>query len=165
MMKTARELAVGLEGEGLQAKGLQAKALLVARLLLAPLFVYSGIGKILAFGLTAARLPGGEGGLGSLLAAGSIVVELGCASALILGIWTRWAAIILIAFTIAATLMFHQFWAVPAPQVQGQTVNFLKNLGLIGAFAMIAVFGAGCYSLDAKREKKPHSQQDVMKSS
>ena len=54
--------------------------------------------------------------------------------------------------------MFHQFWAVPAPQVQGQTINLLKNLGLIGAFAMIAVFGAGLYSLDARRERKSQSQ-------
>jgi len=144
-MKTAKELTNKLEDEGLQSR-----ALLLARLLLAPLFLYSGIGKILAFGLTASRLPGGEGGLGSFMAAGAIAIELGCATALILGIWTRWAAIILIAFTIAATLMFHQFWAVPAPQVQGQTINFLKNLGLIGACAMIAVFGAGSYSLEAK---------------
>jgi putative oxidoreductase len=144
-MKTAKELTNKLEDEGLQSR-----ALLLARLLLAPLFLYSGIGKILAFGLTASRLPGGEGGLGSFMAAGSIIIELGCATALILGIWTRWAASILIAFTIAATLMFHQFWAVPAPQVQGQTINFLKNLGLIGACAMIAVFGAGSYSLEAK---------------
>jgi putative oxidoreductase len=152
-MKTIRELNTGLEAEGLQGQ-----VLLFARLLLAPLFVYSGIGKILAFGLTASRLPGGEGGLGSLLAVGSIVVELGCASALVLGIWTRWAAVILIAFTVAATLMFHNFWASPAPQVQGQTVNFLKNLGLIGAFAMIAVFGAGTYSLDARWRRKSQPQ-------
>jgi putative oxidoreductase len=95
-------------------------------------------------------LPGGEGGLGSLLAGGSIIVELGCSLALILGIWTRWAALILIVFTIAATLMFHNFWAAPAPQVQAQTINLLKNLGLIGAFAMLAVFGAGSYSLEAR---------------
>lgn len=144
-MKTAKELSNKLEHEGLQSQ-----VLLLARLLLAPLFLYSGIGKILAFALTASRLPGGEGGLGSFMAAGAIAIELGCATAVILGIWTRWAAIILIAFTIAATLMFHQFWAVPAPQVQGQTINFLKNLGLIGACAMIAVFGAGSYSLEAK---------------
>jgi putative oxidoreductase len=139
--------ATGLNTDG---GGQQAKVLLAARLLLTPLFIYSGIGKILAFGLTASRLPGGEGGLGSLLAAGSIVVELGCSLALLLGIWTRWAAVILIAFTIAATLMFHNFWAAPAPQVQAQTINFLKNLGLIGAFAMLAAFGAGSYSLDAR---------------
>jgi putative oxidoreductase len=146
-MTTAR----GLDAE---TEGLQSKALLAARLLLTPLFIYSGIGKIMAFGLTASRLPGGEGGFGSLLAAGAIVVELGCSAALILGIWTRWAALILIAFTIAATLMFHNFWAAPAPQVQAQTIQFLKNLGLIGAFAMIAVFGAGSYSLEARRHGK-----------
>ncbi len=126
-MKTSAEFGFG--GWGIA----RAQVLLLARLLLAPLFIYSGIGKILAFGLTASRLPGGEGGLGSLMAAGSIAIELGCSIALILGIWTRWAALILIAFTIAATLMFHNFWASPAPQVQGQTINFLKNLGLIGA--------------------------------
>ncbi len=137
-------------GLGFAGGGPQGLVLLLARLLLAPLFMYSGIGKILAFGLTASRLPGGEGGFGSLMAAGSIAVELGCSIALILGVWTRWAALILIAFTIAATLMFHNFWASPAPQVQSQTINFLKNLGLIGAFAMIAVFGAGTYSLEAR---------------
>jgi putative oxidoreductase len=142
-MNTGSDSNTGLEK-------LQGQVLLFARLLLAPLFLYSGIGKILAFGLTASRLPGGEGGLGSFMAAGSIAIELGCAAALILGIWARWAAVALIAFTVAATLMFHNFWASPAPQVQGQTINFLKNLGLIGAFAMIAVFGAGPYSLEAR---------------
>jgi putative oxidoreductase len=50
--------------------------------------------------------------------------------------------------------MFHNFWAAPAPQVLAQTIQFLKNLGLIGAFAMIAVFGAGSYSLEARRHGK-----------
>jgi putative oxidoreductase len=141
----------------LKGEGLQSQVLLLGRLLIAPLFIYSGIGKILAFGLTASRLPGGEGGLGSLLAAGAMVVELGGSTALVLGLWTRWAALILIAFTIAATLMFHQFWAVPAPQVQGQTLNFLKNLGLIGLLAQIAVFGAGSYSLEARLKRNSNS--------
>jgi putative oxidoreductase len=128
----------------------QDKVLLAARLLIAPLFIYSGIGKILAFGVTASRLPGGEGGFGSFLAAGSIVVELGCSLALLVGIWSRYAALILIAFTIAATLMFHNFWAVPPAQVTGQTVHFLKNLGLIGLLAMMAAFGPGSYSIEKK---------------
>jgi putative oxidoreductase len=140
---TTKEMNAGVEG-------LQSYVLLAVRLLVAPLFIYSGIGKILAFGLTASRLPGGEAGFGMLLAAGAIVVELGCSTALILGIWTRWASLILIAFTIAATLMFHNFWASPAPQVQVQTINFLKNLGLIGAFAMIAAFGPGSFSLEER---------------
>jgi putative oxidoreductase len=128
----------------------QDKVLLAARLLAAPLFIYSGIGKILAFGVTASRLPGGEGGFGSLLAAGSIAIELGCSLALILGIYTRCAALALIVFTILATLMFHNFWASPPAAVTAQTVQFLKNLGLIGLFAMIAAFGPGGYALRKK---------------
>jgi putative oxidoreductase len=128
----------------------QDKVLLAARLLAAPLFFYSGIGKILAFGVTASRLPGGEGGFGSFLAAGSIMIELGASLALVLGIYTRCAAITLIVFTILATLMFHNFWASPPAQVTAQTVQFLKNLELIGLFAMIAAFGPGAYSLRKK---------------
>jgi putative oxidoreductase len=128
----------------------QDKVLLAARLLAAPLFFYSGIGKMLAFGVTASRLPGGEGGFGSFLAAGSIVIELGASLALVLGIYTRCAAIVLIVFTILATLMFHNFWASPPAQVTAQTVQFLKNLELIGLFAMIAAFGPGAYSLRKK---------------
>jgi len=43
--------------------------------------------------------------------------------------------------------MFHNFWASPPAAVTAQTVNFLKNLGLIGLFAMIAAFGPGAYAL------------------
>jgi len=128
----------------------QDKVLLAARLLAAPLFFYSGIGKMLAFGITASRLPGGEGGFGSFLAAGSIVIELGASLALVLGIYTRCAAIVLIVFTILATLMFHNFWASPQAQVTAQTVQFLKNLELIGLFALIAAFGPGAYTLRKK---------------
>ena len=129
---------------------MQDKVLLAARLLVTPLFIYSGIGKILAFGVTASRLPGGEGGFGSFLAAGSIAIELGASLALILGIYTRCAALALIVFTILATLMFHVFWASPAAAVTAQTINFLKNLGLIGLFAVIAAFGPGAYALRKK---------------
>ena len=129
---------------------MQDKVLLVARLLVTPLFFYSGIGKILAFGATAARLPGGEGGFGSFLAAGSIVIELGASLAIILGIYTRCAALALIIFTVLATLMFHNFWASPPAEVTRQANNFLKNLGLIGLFAMLATFGPGAYALRKK---------------
>jgi putative oxidoreductase len=125
----------------------QDKVLLAARLLVTPLFIYSGIGKILAFEVTAGRLPGGAGGFGSFLAAGSILIELGCSLAFILGIYTRCAALVLIVFTIIATLMFHNFWASPPAAVVGQTINFGKNLGLIGLFAMIWAFGPGNYAL------------------
>jgi len=129
---------------------LQNKVLLAARLLAAPLFIYSGIGKIMAFEVTAGRLPGGAGGFGTFLAACAIVIELGGSLALILGIYTRCVAIAFIVFTILASVMFHNFWGSPPAQVVPQTINFLKNLGLIGLFAMIAAFGPGAYALRKK---------------
>ena len=129
---------------------MQDLALLAARLLVAPLFIYSGIGKVMAFEVTAGRLPGGAGGFGSVLAACAIVIELGGSLALILGVYTRCVAIAFIVFTVLATVMFHNFWASPPAQVIPQTVNFLKNLGLIGLFAMIAAFGPGAYALRRK---------------
>ena len=121
--------------------------LLFARITIVPLYLYSGIGKVMAFGATAGRLNGWLDGFGSALAAGAIAVELGGGVALLLGLFARQAAVALILFTIAATLMFHNFWAAPEAQLVQQTINFLKNLGLIGALALIAHRGAGKYAL------------------
>lgn len=125
----------------------QDKVLLAARLLVVPLFLYSGIGKILAFEVTAGRLPGGAGGFGSVLAVCAIVIELGGSLAFILGVYTRCAAIAFIVFIIMASVMFHNFWAAPPAQVTAQTIQFLKNLGLIGLFGLIWAFGPGAYAL------------------
>src|SRR5437879_4107987 len=121
--------------------------LLFARLAIVPLYLYSGVGKVMAFSATAGRLNGWADGFGSALAAGAIAVELGGGVALLLGLFARQAALALILFTIAATLMFHNFWAAPEAQAVQQTINFLKNLGLIGALALIAHRGAGKYAL------------------
>ncbi|MGL3111082.1 DoxX family protein [Bradyrhizobium sp. BR 1432] len=128
---------------------LDAWVLLFARVAIAPLFLYSGIGKVMAFATTAGRLPGGAEGFGAVLAAGAIAVELGGGTALLLGLFARPAAAVLIPFTIAATLMFHNFWAAPEAQVVMQTINFLKNLGLLGALALIASYGPGAHAVQA----------------
>ena len=127
------------------ARSLDSATLLFARVAIAPLYLYSGVGKVLAFSTTAGRL-GGADGFGSVLAAGAIAVELGCGAALLLGLFVRQAAVALICFTIVATLMFHNFWAAPEAQTVMQTINFLKNLGLIGGLALVAYHGAGSYA-------------------
>ena len=109
----------------------------------------SGVGKVLAFAVTAGRLPGGADGFGAVLAAGAVAVELGGGMALLFGLFARQAAMVLLAFTIAATLMFHNFWAVSEAQVVMQTINFLKNLGLLGALSLIATYGPGAYAMEA----------------
>lgn len=125
----------------------QAWTLLLLRVSMAPLFLYSGIGKLMSIPATAARLPGGADGLGLFLALGATALELLGAIALLLGIFARPVALAFIPYIIAATLMFHNFWASPEAMVVPQTLNFLKNIGLIGGMAIIAAFGAGPFRM------------------
>jgi putative oxidoreductase len=68
-----------------------------------------------------------------------------------LGYRARLGAAILIAFLVPVTLFMHKFWGISdAQQHQMQMVNFLKNVGLMGAAAFIIYAGAGAYSFDAK---------------
>ena len=86
--------------------------------------------------------------VGAVLA---ILVEIGAGALLLVGLQTRWAALILSVFTVAAGLFFHNYWAVPADQVMTQTLLFTKNLAIAGGLLAFAAFGAGAFSLDAKR--------------
>ena len=126
---------------------MQAQALLAFRICLVPLFYFSGYGKFMNFEATAARLPGAGNSFSLFLAGSAILVELGFATLFLLGIRTRLSASILIGFIIAATVMFHPFWAVPEAQVAGHTIHFLKNLGLVGALLVAAAFGPGPYAI------------------
>src|SRR5262245_62543597 len=51
--------------------------LLFARIAITPLYLYSGVGKVMAFCATAGRLNGWLDGFGSAIAVGAIAVELG----------------------------------------------------------------------------------------
>ncbi|MGH1571114.1 DoxX family protein [Methylobacterium sp. P31] len=141
-------LAIPAAGSAAPARSrAESLALLALRLCLVPLFYYSGVGKVMNFTATAARLTGSADVLGSVLTAGAIAIELGVSTALLLGIFARSAALVLIVFTAAATLMFHKFWASPDGQVVMQTINFLKNLGLIGGLFVIFAFGPGPWAI------------------
>jgi putative oxidoreductase len=89
--------------------------------------------------------------LPELAAAVAIVVEVGGALALILGFGTRFAALALAVFTLVATVVFHNFWAVPAEQVMVQQLMFFKNVGVVGGLLALTAFGAGALSVDARR--------------
>lgn len=48
------------------------------------------------------------------------------------------AGILLALFCLATALVFHRFWSVPAEQITGQFYHFMKNIGLAGAFIVLA---------------------------
>src|SRR3954471_19609675 len=84
---------------------------LVGRLLIASIFVFSGFGKITGFEGTVGYIASKGLPLPQLGAIAAIIVELGGGILLILGWKTRWAAAAMMIFTLAAAMIFHNFWA------------------------------------------------------
>jgi uncharacterized membrane protein YphA (DoxX/SURF4 family) len=62
---------------------------------------------------------------------------------------TRFFAILLIFFVLAATFYFHDFWNQPAPDNARTLLDALKNLSIIGALFIIAGYGRGPRRLDS----------------
>jgi putative oxidoreductase len=79
----------------------------------------------------------------------ALLLELLISVSLILGIGTRFAAILMFLFVVIATAIAHRYWEFPAgPQQIGQYNNFLKNISIMGGALVIFVTGPGRFSLD-----------------
>jgi len=84
-------------------------------------------------------------------AALALTVEIVGGVALIIGLGTRPAAFILALFTLVASFFFHNYWGVPADQQMMQQLLFYKNIAVVGGLLMVAAWGAGAWSVDARR--------------
>lgn len=124
---------------------------LVGRLLLAALFLPAGIAKIGGYAGTVGYIASKGLPLPEVGAAIAIVVEVGGGLALIAGLGTRFAALGLALFTLAASVVFHNYWALPADQQMVQQLMFFKNIAVVGGLLTLAAWGAGAWSLDGSR--------------
>jgi len=123
--------------------------LLIGRLLIALVFVQSGFGKLMDIPGFAASL--GRNGLPAPLPLAYLgaAVEFLTGLALLLGFATRYAALVLVLFIVAATLISHRYWELSDPtQHRMQAINFAKNMAMIGGAFFVFVAGAGRASLD-----------------
>ena len=123
---------------------------LVGRLLIAAIFVLSGFGKITGFEGTVGYIASKGLPLPQLGAIAAIIVELGGGILVILGWKTRWAAAAMLIFTVAAALIFHNFWAAAPDAAQNQMIHFMKNVCMAGGLLYVVVFGGGPLSVDGK---------------
>lgn len=131
----------------------------VARLLLAFIFLTAGINKLMDFNGTLEYMAqNGMTNSTGVLLAGAIVFLLAGSVSLILGYHARIGAALLILFLIPTTLIFHAFWAVPQEQAQLQTIQFMKNLSLLGGLLLVLGQGSGAFSLDARQPSSPVTQ-------
>ena len=104
-------------------------------------YLQGGLNKLLDFPGAVAEAAHFGLPLPTLVAAATILLELG-ASLLILTGRLRWAgALALAAFTLAATLIANRYWELPAGQERFMTANaFHEHLGLVGAFLLVALW-------------------------
>jgi putative oxidoreductase len=129
--------------------------LLIGRILLGWLFLTTAWGKL--FGgidgfagyLRALKVPAPE-----FWAWIGAVVEFVVGVTLILGLGTRYAALLCVLFLIVATALAHRYWEYPPAQMGAQKTNFLKNLAILGGALCLFVSGGGRFSIDRMLAKR-----------
>jgi putative oxidoreductase len=73
---------------------------------------------------------------------------------ILLGYRAKLGAWLIVLFLIPVTLMLHKFWTVSDPMMaQIQMILFMKNVSMLGGALLISQFGAGPFSLDARRSR------------
>jgi putative oxidoreductase len=146
------ETASSLPASGLD--GLVAKwydeLLLVARVALGAIFVLSGYLKLTGLQAFSASLTARGVPAAWLWGPVGATVEFVGGVLILLGLGTRYAALLMILFVIVATAISHRFWEFADPQqFRTQQSQFFKNLSIIGGFLFVLAAGGGRYAVDA----------------
>ena len=115
---------------------------LTGRVFLATIFLASAFGKITNFSATTEYMAAHGLPIVGLLCVLAIILEVFCGLSLVLGYYTRWGAVGLLAFMVPASLVFHS-----SPD---QRIQLLKNMAIMGGLLQVAAFGPGEISLDYK---------------
>jgi putative oxidoreductase len=124
---------------------------LLGRILIAGFFVTAGVAKLGDVAGTMAFTA--SAGLPGFFVFPALALEIVAGLAILVGWQTRWAALALAAFTVAAGVLYHYL---PAQSLEGgeafvQTLLFQKNLAIAGGLLALAALGAGAWSLDARQ--------------
>ena len=117
----------------------------LSRAALALVFLASAMGKVADPGGTQEYMAAYGMPLVGLLMWGAVAFQLAGGLSVLLGYRARVGAVLLAAFLVPATLVFHTDFG-----DQEQVIQFLKNLAILGGLGYVAAFGAGPVSLDAR---------------
>lgn len=116
---------------------------LLGRILLSAIFVMSGLEKLGAKEATLQYIQAAGAPVPELAYYLALLAELGLGTLLLIGLLTRWAALGLALFCIAAALQFHL-----KPDDKMQMINFWKNIAMAGGLLFAALHGPGAISVD-----------------
>jgi len=92
--------------------------------------------------------------LPSILVPFSGLLALAGGLSILLGYRAKLGAWLIVLFLVPVTVMMHNFWAVHDPMMaQVHMAFFMKNVSMLGGALLISQFGAGPFSLDARRSR------------
>ena len=117
--------------------------LLAGRILVAFVFLLSGIHKAIWYQKAVDEFRVDGVPLISISLPGTILLHLGGAVCLILGVFTELAALLLAIHTALATYMVHGFWRLEGIERLILSRVFSANIGVIGGLLYIAALGPG----------------------
>jgi putative oxidoreductase len=129
--------------------------LFLGRVLMGWIYVESGWRKLTGMDAFIASLTNRHVPYATVLGWIGAPVEFFGGLALLLGAWTRCAALAVIVFTIVATLIGHRYWEITDAALRRmQQSHFAKNVTIIGGLVLLFVTGAGRFSVDGWRGRR-----------
>lgn len=128
-----------------------APVILLGRVFFALIFVMAGLNHFASQAIAYAASKGVP--FASIAVPLSGVISLVGGLSILLGYRAKIGAWLVVLFLVGVTPAMHKFWAVTDPMMyQIQFAMFLKNLSMLGGALLISQFGAGPWSLDARRK-------------
>jgi len=141
-------LSGGLRPGSAMSSGIGDEVILVARLFLAALYLIFGWRKVRDYPGTVRQMTQDGLPMPAVATVGAIFAELPVSFAVAIGVLTRPAAVFMVFYTLATSLTEHRYWTAPRAERVASMEEFYKNLSIMGGFLLLAVTGAGRYSID-----------------
>lgn len=133
--------------------------ILVARVLLSFIFIYSGYGKLIDPAGTAGMITGAGLPAATALAYLAGLFELVAGLFVLVGFQTKITSWLLALFCVFTGVVFHSGTVAVEGWPEGALgwinalngIMMMKNITLAGGYLLLATFGPGAYSVDARR--------------
>ena len=122
---------------------------LLGRVLLVAIFLYEAWVKLNGYGGVVEYME--QYGVPGILLPLVIAVEIVAPLMIIIGWYTRLAALALAGFCLLTAFFFHTDF-----EETNQVLHFWKNLAMAGGFMVVMANGAGAFALDARTSKARH---------
>ncbi len=115
----------------------------LGRVLMCIVFIAAGLGKLADPAGTMGYIASKGLPLPEVAYAGAVAVELGGGVLLLVGLLTRWVALVLALFCLVTAFVFHGFGDM------NNQIHAMKNFAMAGGFLFVFANGAGAWSVDA----------------